>query len=152
MKKNVFGRKLKRDTGERTALFKSLMSSLILKESIKTTAAKAKAIRPEIEKLVTKAKKVEKGSAAVLHKSLSVGPRLAKRNGGYTRIIKLGERFGDNAPYVMMELVEKAEVIIPVKQDKKKAEIKPKKEIVVKKEKPVKKIVAKEKKAKGKVK
>ncbi len=57
MRKNVFGRKLKRDKNERKALFKSLMSALVLNERIKTSEAKAKAIRPEIEKLVTKAKK-----------------------------------------------------------------------------------------------
>ena len=119
MRKNVFGKKLKRTKNERSALFKSLMSSLVLNESIKTTEAKAKAIKPEIEKLVTKAKNVEKGAKGVLHKSLSkeafdkiikeIGPRFAKRNGGYTRIIKLGERFGDNSPLVLIEWVEKAD-------------------------------------------
>lgn len=132
MKKNVFGRKLKRDKNERTALFKSLMSALILNESIKTTEAKAKAIRPQIEKLVTKAKTAEKGSLQVLEKNLSkqafdkivkeIGPRFVKRAGGYTRIIKLGERFGDNSPFVLMEWVEKApvdQVAAPVKKEKK---------------------------------
>jgi len=130
MNKNVFGRKLGRDREERKALFKSLMSSLILKEGIKTTEAKAKAIKPEIEKLVTKAKSMEKGARLVLEKSLSkdaydkiikeIGPRFAKRQGGYTRIIKLGERFGDNSPLVLIEWVEKAEIVIPTKEEKSK--------------------------------
>lgn len=155
MKKNVFGRKFKRDKNERTALFKTLMSSLILRDSIQTTEAKAKAIKPEIERLVSKAKKLEKGSEAVLRKSLSkeafdkiikeVGPRFAKRDGGYTRIIKLGEKFGDNAPLVLIEWVEKEEIIVPVKEDKKASKAKPKvKEEKAKKEvkkaKPTKKI------------
>lgn len=135
MKKNVFGKKLGRDKDERKALFKSLMSSLILKESIKTTEAKAKAIRPEIERLVTKAKNLEKGAENVLHKSLSkeafdkitkeIGPRFAKRQGGYTRIIRLGERFGDNSPLVIIEWVEKAEIVpaLPAQKEKTKEKI-----------------------------
>src|ERR1035437_3466861 len=103
MKKNVFGRKLKRDKNERTALFKSLISSLVLNEKIKTTESKAKAIKPEIDKLVTKAKKGGNAARNVLQKSLSqpavekmlsqIGPRFSNRAGGYTRIIKLGKRF-----------------------------------------------------------
>ena len=151
MKKNVFGRKLSRDREERKALFKSLMSSLIIRESIQTSEAKAKAIKPEIEKLITKAKNMEKGARGVLEKSLSnkafdkiikeIGPRFAKRQGGYTRIIKLGERFGDNSPLVVIELVEKAEIAIPVKDNKKsaKAEKASKEKENVKKEKPAKK-------------
>jgi large subunit ribosomal protein L17 len=121
MKKNVFGRKFSRDINERKALFKSLMSSFILNESIQTTEAKAKAIKPQIEKLITKAKSKEEGAKAVLEKNLSkeafdkiikvIGPRFIKREGGYTRIIRLGEKFGDNAPLVLFELVEKTEII-----------------------------------------
>lgn len=58
MKKNVFGRQLKRDINERKALFKNLLTSLVLEEQIKTTHAKAQAIRSAADKLVTKAKKV----------------------------------------------------------------------------------------------
>lgn len=145
MKKNVFGRKLKRDKNERTALFKALMSSLVLKESIKTTEAKAKAIKPEIEKLVTKAKLAEKGASRVLEQKLSkqafekmlkvIGPRFSKRAGGYTRIIKLGERFGDNSPMVLIEWVEKEEIVVtPVNKKKvkpNKSEVKkPKKRVI----------------------
>ena len=120
MKKNVFGRKLKRDKNERKALFKSLMSSLVLHEKIETTEAKAKAVRAEIDKLVTKAKQGGNSANLVLEKSLSrpaydkiikeIGPRFTKRQGGYTRLIKLGKRFGDDAPVVILEWVEKAEI------------------------------------------
>ena len=162
MKKNVFGRKLSRDKEERKALFKSLMTALILEESIQTTEAKAKAIRADIEKLVTKAKNLEKGALLVLEKNLpkkafdkmvkEIGPRFAKRNGGYTRIVKIGERFGDNSPLVIIEWVEKGEVILPVKKEKVKKEAKEepvkksKKEEKVKKEKPTKKTEKKVKK------
>ena len=59
MRKNVFGRQLKRDTNERKALFKSLISSLVLTGGIKTTEEKAKAIRGDVDKIITKAKKGE---------------------------------------------------------------------------------------------
>ncbi|MDE2025176.1 MAG: 50S ribosomal protein L17 [Patescibacteria group bacterium] len=117
MRKQVFGRKLQRDTNERKALFKSLMTSLIEKESIRTTEAKAKAVRGEMEKLVTKArdggKEAERMlqgyfSASVLAKLVKdIAPRFAGRPGGYTRIVKLGTRFGDNAKMVVLEWVEK---------------------------------------------
>ncbi len=119
MRKNVFGRKLKRDTNERKALFKNLMSSLILHERIETTEAKAKAIRPMVEKLVTKAKNKGKESKDQLRKYigasaldkfvLEVAPRFAKRNGGYTRIIKTGFRIKDKASMAIIEWVEKAQ-------------------------------------------
>ena len=121
MRKNVFGRKLKRDKNERKALFKSLMSSLVLHERLQITESKAKAIKPEIEKLVTKAKKNETGARLVLEKSLSkpafdkmikeIAPRFSKRQGGYTRLIKLGNRFGDDAKVVIMEWTESSREI-----------------------------------------
>jgi large subunit ribosomal protein L17 len=124
MKKNVFGRKFKRDKNERKALFKSLMSALVMSERIQTTEAKAKAIRPEMEKLVTKAKQGGNAAKLVIEKSLTrdaflkiikeIAPRFDKRQGGYTRLIKLGERFGDDAPVVVMEWTEMAQAIVPV--------------------------------------
>src|ERR1035437_288230 len=135
MKKNVFGRKFKRDKNERKALFKSLMSALVMNERIQTSEAKAKAIRPEIEKLVTKAKKGGNAAKLVIEKSLTreaferiikeIAPRFEKRQGGYTRLIKLGERFGDNSPVVVMEWTEVATAIIPVEVTEK--AVKPKK-------------------------
>lgn len=119
MRKNVFGRQLKRDKNERKALFKSLMSALVLKERIKTTEEKAKAIRGQVEKLVTKAKKKGEAASSLLSSHLlpvavekmikNVAPRFQNRPGGYTRIVKLGRRFGDNARMVLMEWVEPSE-------------------------------------------
>jgi large subunit ribosomal protein L17 len=124
MKKNVFGRKFKRDKNERKALFKSLMSALVMNERIQLSEAKAKAIRPEIEKLITKAKKGGNAAKLVIEKSVTkaafdklvkeLGPRFEKRMGGYTRLIKIGERFGDNSPVVVMEFTEVAQAIVPV--------------------------------------
>lgn len=136
MKKSIFGRKLKRDTNERKALFKSLMTSLVLKESIRTTESKAKAIKPEIDKMVTHAKKGTNASMQKIHGSLShialdkfisnVAPRFKDRNGGYTRIIKLGGRVGDEAKMVILEWVEKSDVPYqkPVKVKKEKKTVK----------------------------
>lgn len=119
MKKNVFGRQLKRDTNERKALFKSLMSALVLKERIKTTEEKARAIRGQVEKLVTKAKIKGEAARSILSAYLlpnaldkmieEIVPRFKERPGGYTRIVKLGRRFGDNAMMVLMEWVEPSE-------------------------------------------
>ena len=94
----------------------NLVSSLIAAEGIVTTEAKAKALRPVAEKMITKAKKGglhnhrqvvsylnDKEIAAKLFDD--VGPRYAERNGGYTRILKLGPRQGDNAPMARIELV-----------------------------------------------
>lgn len=116
MKKNVFGRRFKRDSNERKALFKSLMSALIIKERIQTTEEKAKAIKGQIEKLITKAKKGESSryflapffQSHILDKIVKeLGPRFADRPGGYTRIIKLGRRFNDNAAMAVMEFVDR---------------------------------------------
>lgn len=129
MRKNVFGKQLSRDANERKALFKTLASSLVMVEKVETTEAKAKALRPYVEKLVTKAKKrglqsrqfiepfLSKDAAAKVVSDLSV--RFAKRDGGYTRIIKVGNRFFDNAPVVVMELVERAELGVAPKEVKK---------------------------------
>jgi len=119
MKKNVFGRKFKRDTNERKALFKNLLTSLVLKERIKTTEAKAKAIKGAADKLVTKAKKGGVNVYKSLHPDVNqdavvkliadIAPRFATRHGGYTRIIKIGKRrVADNAPQVYIEWTESA--------------------------------------------
>lgn len=121
MKKNVFGRKLSRDKNERKALFTSLMSALVMKERIITTEAKAKAIRADVEKLVTKAKEGSNAAKLVLQQSLSkdafekmlkeIAPRFGNKQGGYVRLIKSGRRFGDDAPVVVMEWTEVASQI-----------------------------------------
>lgn len=117
MKKNVFGRKLKRDVNERKALFKNLLTSLVLEERIKTTEAKAKAIRSAADKLITKAKNGGANAYKNLHPDINqaavvkiisdIAPRFATRTGGYTRIMKIGKRrVADNAHMVYMEWTE----------------------------------------------
>lgn len=112
MKKNVFGRKFNRDKNARKALFRSLITSLILKEKIRTTEQKAKAIKGDVDKLVTSVKKNgnTKGllSGHVFPQALDklandIVPRFAGRTGGYTRILRIGKRFGDDASMVLME-------------------------------------------------
>lgn len=138
MRKNIFGKQLSRDANERKALFKTLASSLVMAERIETTEAKAKTIRPYVERLVTKAKNrglesrqfiepyLSKDAADKVIKDLSV--RFAKRDGGYTRILRLGNRFFDNAPTVVMEWVERKE-IVQVAKTKQSAAKKEKKDV-----------------------
>lgn len=120
MRKQIFGRQLQRDTNERKALFKSLMEALVIHESIQTTEPKAKAIKGQIEKLVTKANKNPDAkrqlqryfAPEILNKFMTdVAPRFAQRPGGYTRIIKLGNRLRDNAKMVIIEWVVKKEPV-----------------------------------------
>ena len=155
MRKKVFGRQFKRDKNERQALFKGLLSSLVLEERIETTEQKAKAIKGEAEKLVAKAKKETVLAKKLLGKKLNpkaiekmisdVASRFNDRNGGYTRIIKIGRRFGDDANMVILEWVEKGSKLV-----KKEKKIKVKKTALKKTEdkKAVKKPVKKEKKTK----
>ncbi len=127
MRKNVFGRQLKRTRNERKALFKSLLTSLVLYERIQTTEAKAKAIKGDADKLITKAKKgglhayrlLEPDLATIAVKKLlsTIAPRFTNRQGGYTRIIRVGRRLKDNAPQVILEWTEKA-LITPVIHEK----------------------------------
>lgn len=117
MPHNVFGTKLNRDTNQRQALLKGLVGALIRSEAIETTEAKAKAVKGLVEQLVTHAKKgtlahIRQIEAVVLDKDLvtkltkEIAPRFKTRSGGYTRLIKLGTRAGDNAPMVKMEFVK----------------------------------------------
>ena len=97
-------------------LLSGLASSLIRDGKIRTTEARAKAVRPVVERLITKAKKGDVASRRlvlrvvpdrdVVHKLFSeVAPQYAERNGGYTRIVKLGPRKGDAAPMALIELI-----------------------------------------------
>jgi large subunit ribosomal protein L17 len=135
MKKQVFGRQLKRDTNERKALFKGLVSSLTMYERIETTEEKAKAIKGHVEKLVTKAKKNNSVQARQLLQAYltnealqkmvtDVAPRFSNRPGGYTRILKTGNRFSDNASMVIMEWVEKGTKIDIISPRSKKSSVK----------------------------
>jgi len=156
MRKQVFGRKFKRDANERKALLKGLMTDLVLKESIQTTEEKAKAIKGQVEKLVTKAKRKGEHAESLLQPYLSVAAyrkvindlskRFADRPGGYTRIVKLGQRFGDNAKMAIIEWVDKTSAVVPVVEKKVKAVkvVAPKKTVAKKPAaKPVKKAVKK---------
>lgn len=116
MAHNVFGIKLSRDTNQRQALLKGLVGALIRSERIETTLAKAEATRSLMEKLVTKARRaslhdIRLIESVVTDKELvqklvhEIAPRLATRPGGYTRLVKLGNRAGDNALMVRMEFV-----------------------------------------------
>jgi len=112
------GRKLSRNIKQRKALFKNLINALVLHGKIETTEAKAKAIRGLIDKLITKGKAQTLHSrrliAAFLQNKKAVnkivdelGPLFKKRPGGFTRIVRLGRRRGDEAMVVKLELVEK---------------------------------------------
>jgi large subunit ribosomal protein L17 len=128
MKKHVFGRKFKRDVDERKALFKGLMSSLVLNEKIETTESKAKAIKAEVDKLVTRAKKDATLARKLLSSKLSpeatekmindVAPRFNNRKGGYTRFVRLGKRFGDDSSMVLIEWTEQRKIIEVSKETK----------------------------------
>src|SRR5918911_5024717 len=109
--------KLSRDAAHRKALFSNLCREVIDHERIKTTEAKAKAVKPEIEKLITLAKrgdhharrqamaKLGQDKFVVYKLFEEIGPRYADRQGGYTRILKLGPRKSDATEMVFLELV-----------------------------------------------
>ena len=116
------GRTFNRDTNARKALFIGLAKNLIEKEQIKTTLPKAKDLRSVVEKLITRAKvdtvanrrltasELGNGSEKTVKKLFAVlGPRYAKRPGGYTRVLKAGFRYGDAAPMAIIELVDRDE-------------------------------------------
>jgi len=131
MRKHVFGRQFKRDINERKSLFRNLATELVLHERIVTTEEKAKAIRRTADKLVTKAKNANQVHAMSLLQPFvnteaakkmldEIAPRFKDRNGGYTRIIRLGRRFNDNAQTVRMEWVELGTSLTPVVEKKQK--------------------------------
>ena len=116
MRHRVGGYKLKRDSGARKALFRNMVTSVIEHERIITTVPKAKAIKPLVEKMITLAKRdtlhTRRQAASFLETPASVkklfeklGARFGQRNGGYTRIVRLGWRKGDGAEQAMLELV-----------------------------------------------
>ncbi len=110
-------KKLSRDSAHRKSLLMNLSKELIEHERIKTTEAKAKAVKPEIEKLITLAKKdtlharrqalstLSQDKFAVHKLFVDVAPRYVERPGGYTRILKIGQRAGDATEMVFLELV-----------------------------------------------
>ena len=122
MRHNMAHRTFNRDTNARKALFIGLAKNLIEKEQIKTTLPKAKDLRSVVEKLITRAKvdtvanrrltasELGNNSEKTVKKLFAVlGPRYAKRPGGYTRVLKAGFRYGDAAPMAIIELVDRDE-------------------------------------------
>ena len=118
MRHRVGGRKLQRTASHRIALFRNQSAALIKHEQISTTLAKAKELRPYVEKLITLAKKGGLANRRLAHARLQddtqlvklfdvLAERYASRNGGYTRIIKAGIRASDAAPMAIIELVDR---------------------------------------------
>jgi len=111
------GRKLGTDASHSQAMLRSLARALFISERIKTTEARAKEVRSLVDRIITWGKKgdvhsrrlalAELGDRELVHKIFAdIAPRFAEREGGYTRILKLGPRKGDAAPMVIMELVD----------------------------------------------
>lgn len=116
MRHRVGGFKLKRDISARRALLRNLVTSVVMDERIETTIPKAKAAKPLVEKMITLAKEgtlhSRRQAASFLQTPESVkklfdklGPRFGQRNGGYTRIVRVGFRQGDGAEVCKLELV-----------------------------------------------
>ncbi len=118
MRHRVGGRKLQRTSAHRTALFRNMSAALIKHEQITTTVAKAKELRPYVEKLITLAKKGGLSNRRLAHARLLddaqlvklfvvLADRYAGRSGGYTRIIKAGIRLSDASPMAIIEFVDR---------------------------------------------
>ncbi len=125
MRHQVKGYRLNRSMGHRTSMRKTMIKQLFEHEKIQTTLAKAKSIQPDAEKLITLARNAQKGddilkmnarrqaaaslgnnSGEIVKKLFDdIAPRFSTRKGGYTRLLKLGPRLGDNAEMVLLELV-----------------------------------------------
>jgi len=122
----VYGRHLGRDKDERAALFKALVQSLFVMESIETTQAKAKSIKGLVDKLINQAK--SPATRRLIHQFIvskeisgklikDIAPRFKDRNSGYTSIVKVGRRAGDGADMVRMSLIGlRKEVVSSKKQ------------------------------------
>jgi large subunit ribosomal protein L17 len=118
MRHGIAHRKLGRTTSHRTAMFANMAASLIKHEQITTTLPKAKELRPFVEKLVTLAKRGDLHARRIAISRVrdvdqvrklfdTLGPRYKGREGGYTRVLKAGFRFGDNAPVAVIEFVDR---------------------------------------------
>src|SRR3954467_4074792 len=118
MRHRVAGRKLQRTSSHRAALFRNMAAALVKHEQIITTTAKAKELRPYVEKLITLAKKGGLSNRRLAHARMLdetqlrklfdvLAPRYAGRDGGYTRIVKAGIRASDAAPIAIIEFVDR---------------------------------------------
>ena len=122
-------RKLGKTSDQRMAMLRQQVTDFLDNGKMETTITRAKEIKPMAEKMITLGKK---GNLAAYRKALSfitkedvanklfkeIAPEYAERNGGYTRILKMGYRVGDNAPMAYMELTERAEAVEEVKEEK----------------------------------
>lgn len=126
-------RKLNRTSAHRLAMLRNMMNSLLRHEAIKTTLPKAKELRRVVEPMITLAKEPTVANKRLAFNRLrdreivvklfnEIGPMFKDRNGGYTRILKMGYRVGDNAPMAYVELVQKTTDAAPAKEEAKKAE------------------------------
>ncbi len=120
MRHRMSGRKLNRTSAHRKAMLRNMAAALVKHEQIKTTLPKAKELKPYLDKLITLGKR---GDLHARRQALSVlgdraltaklfdtlAPRYAERNGGYTRVLKVGPRYGDSAPMAYIELVDRDE-------------------------------------------
>ena len=118
MRHGMVNKKLNRTSEHRKALLKNMLNSLVKYEQIKTTLPKAKFLKPQADKLITLGKKDNLQTSKLLISQLqdtksankvkkTLSKRYEKRNGGYTRIIKAGYRYGDNAPMAIIEFVDR---------------------------------------------
>jgi large subunit ribosomal protein L17 len=123
-------RKLNRTSEHRQAMLRNMMNSLLTHEVIKTTLPKAKELRRVVEPMITLAKEATVANRRLAFNRLrdrdvvvklfdELGPRFKTRPGGYTRILKMGFRVGDNAPMALVELVDRAEDAAPAADDAK---------------------------------
>ena len=126
-------RKLNRTSTHRLAMLRNMMNSLLRHEAIKTTLPKAKELRRVVEPMITLAKEPTVANKRLAFNRLrdreivvklfnEIGPMFKDRKGGYTRILKMGYRVGDNAPLAYVELVQKTTDAAPAKEEAQKAE------------------------------
>ena len=126
-------RKLNRTSAQRMAMLRNMMNSLLRHEAIKTTLPKAKELRRVVEPMITLAKEPTVANKRLAFNRLrdreivvklfnEIGPMFKDRKGGYTRILKMGYRVGDNAPLAYVELVQKTTDAAPAKEEAQKAE------------------------------
>ena len=126
-------RKLNRTSAHRLAMLRNMMNSLLRHEAIKTTLPKAKELRRVVEPMITLAKEPTVANKRLAFNRLrdreivvklfnEIGPMFKDRKGGYTRILKMGYRVGDNAPLAYVALVQKTTDAAPAKEEAQKAE------------------------------
>lgn len=126
-------RKLNRTSAHRLAMLRNMMNTLLRHEAIKTTLPKAKELRRVVEPMITLAKEPTVANKRLAFNRLrdreivvklfnEIGPMFKDRKGGYTRILKMGYRVGDNAPLAYVELVQKTTDAAPAKEEAQKAE------------------------------